>query len=200
MRFLTFTLCFVLAIPASARQPVRSKHGMVVAMEGMAADAGISVLKSGGNAGSRFAWPKSAGPPGFFGKRIVNADDIAPAFQADQQIRPVQATGPRVKNPRHGVLRDEPASDAAGASQPSRIKCGAGRADVEFAQLSASQAGAEATWSTGSRGSDAALIIVSSQRLRGAFSRADGTRENKKRVSRLSESMQSRYGLIPWRG
>jgi gamma-glutamyltranspeptidase/glutathione hydrolase len=51
MRRLPFTLTFVLAtFPAVARQPVHTKHGMVVAMEGIAADAGVAVLKQGGNA------------------------------------------------------------------------------------------------------------------------------------------------------
>jgi len=34
----------------AARQPVRARHGMVVAMESIAADAGVSVLQKGGNA------------------------------------------------------------------------------------------------------------------------------------------------------
>jgi gamma-glutamyltranspeptidase / glutathione hydrolase len=41
----------VLAIPLdAARQPVRARHGMVVAMESIAVDVGVSVLKAGGNA------------------------------------------------------------------------------------------------------------------------------------------------------
>jgi len=38
------------AIPLNARQPVHAKNGMAVAMEANAADVGIQVLKSGGNA------------------------------------------------------------------------------------------------------------------------------------------------------
>src|SRR6202795_3541739 len=34
----------------SAREPVRARHAMVVAEESLAADVGVSVLKSGGNA------------------------------------------------------------------------------------------------------------------------------------------------------
>jgi gamma-glutamyltranspeptidase/glutathione hydrolase len=34
----------------NARQPVRARHGMVVAMESIAADVGVDVLKKGGNA------------------------------------------------------------------------------------------------------------------------------------------------------
>ena len=34
----------------AARQPVRARHGMVVAMEAIAADVGVSVLQQGGNA------------------------------------------------------------------------------------------------------------------------------------------------------
>jgi gamma-glutamyltranspeptidase/glutathione hydrolase len=34
----------------AARQPLRAKHGMVVAMEAIAADVGVSVLQKGGNA------------------------------------------------------------------------------------------------------------------------------------------------------
>ena len=41
----------VASIPVHAvRQPVRAKHGMVVAMESTAADVGVSVLQKGGNA------------------------------------------------------------------------------------------------------------------------------------------------------
>src|SRR5438034_11236712 len=36
--------------PLSARQPVRARHGMVVAMEATAADVGVAVLQQGGNA------------------------------------------------------------------------------------------------------------------------------------------------------
>jgi len=45
------SLALVLAVPLhAARQPVRAKHGMVVAMEAIAADVGVSVLQKGGNA------------------------------------------------------------------------------------------------------------------------------------------------------
>ena len=48
---LPLLLIFALVIPANAaRQPVRARHGMVVAMESIAADVGVSVLKAGGNA------------------------------------------------------------------------------------------------------------------------------------------------------
>src|SRR5580693_4968592 len=44
--FLSLTLC----VELGARQPVRAKHAMVVAQEPLAADVGVQVLKSGGNA------------------------------------------------------------------------------------------------------------------------------------------------------
>src|SRR5471030_247554 len=54
MRTGCLLLCVVLAaasVPVSAvRQPLRAKHGMVVAMEAQAADVGVAVLKAGGNA------------------------------------------------------------------------------------------------------------------------------------------------------
>src|SRR5579872_1535074 len=41
----------LLAVPVGAnRQPLHAKHGMVVAMESIAADVGVSVLQKGGNA------------------------------------------------------------------------------------------------------------------------------------------------------
>ncbi len=44
-------LAVILAVPIhAARQPVRARHGMVVAMEAIAADVGVSVLQKGGNA------------------------------------------------------------------------------------------------------------------------------------------------------
>src|SRR3954467_571750 len=50
-RYLPLLLALVLAVPAQAtRQPVRAKHGMVVAMEAIATDIGVSVLQKGGNA------------------------------------------------------------------------------------------------------------------------------------------------------
>ncbi len=44
-----FALC-VLQAPVRAKEPVRAKHGMVVAQEPLAADVGVEVLKLGGNA------------------------------------------------------------------------------------------------------------------------------------------------------
>lgn len=38
------------ALEIGARQPVRGRHAMVVAQEGLAADVGVAMLKSGGNA------------------------------------------------------------------------------------------------------------------------------------------------------
>ena len=52
-RSLTLVLCLTLAslsVPLTARQPLRARHGMAVAMEAQAADVGVSVLKAGGNA------------------------------------------------------------------------------------------------------------------------------------------------------
>ena len=44
-------LCLVLAVPLNAtRQPLHARHGMVVAMESIAAEVGVSVLQQGGNA------------------------------------------------------------------------------------------------------------------------------------------------------
>src|ERR1700683_5012018 len=46
--------CLVLfsftAVEVAAKPPVRAKHAMVAAQEGLAADVGVAVLKSGGNA------------------------------------------------------------------------------------------------------------------------------------------------------
>src|SRR3954449_5144103 len=50
-RYLPLLLVFALVVPTEAtRQPVRAKHGMVVAMEAIATDIGVSVLQKGGNA------------------------------------------------------------------------------------------------------------------------------------------------------
>jgi gamma-glutamyltranspeptidase/glutathione hydrolase len=53
-RHLSLLLCLALAglsVPLDAvRQPLRAKHGMVVAMEATAADVGVAVLEKGGNA------------------------------------------------------------------------------------------------------------------------------------------------------
>src|SRR5947207_4488479 len=40
----------MLVAPVGARQPLRARHGMVVAMEAIASDVGVSVLQKGGNA------------------------------------------------------------------------------------------------------------------------------------------------------
>ncbi|MEP6963737.1 MAG: gamma-glutamyltransferase, partial [Acidobacteriota bacterium] len=52
MRFFAGFLALVCfpSPPAYARQPVRAKQGMVVAQEPLAADVGVQILKSGGNA------------------------------------------------------------------------------------------------------------------------------------------------------
>jgi gamma-glutamyltranspeptidase / glutathione hydrolase len=53
-RNVTLCLCLIVAAAAApldaVRQPLRAKHGMVVAMESIAADVGVSVLQKGGNA------------------------------------------------------------------------------------------------------------------------------------------------------
>ncbi len=50
-RSLSFVLLLALAVPLNAvRQPLRARHGMVVAMEAIAAEVGVSVLQKGGNA------------------------------------------------------------------------------------------------------------------------------------------------------
>jgi gamma-glutamyltranspeptidase / glutathione hydrolase len=50
-RIFPLLLGLILAVPVhAARQPVRARHGMVVAMEAIAADVGVSVLLKGGNA------------------------------------------------------------------------------------------------------------------------------------------------------
>src|SRR6202795_3374703 len=43
-------LLFQICAMASAHEPVRARHGMVVADEPSAVDAGVAVLKAGGNA------------------------------------------------------------------------------------------------------------------------------------------------------
>src|SRR5690349_9735265 len=43
-------VAFLISPLSAARQPVRARHGMVVAMESIAADVGVSVLQKGGNA------------------------------------------------------------------------------------------------------------------------------------------------------
>jgi gamma-glutamyltranspeptidase/glutathione hydrolase len=43
-------ICILAASSAAATEPVRAKHGMIVAQEPIAADVGLAVLKSGGNA------------------------------------------------------------------------------------------------------------------------------------------------------
>ncbi len=50
--FQALCLCasFTIVAQIDAKEPVRAKHGMVVAQEPIAADVGLSVLKSGGNA------------------------------------------------------------------------------------------------------------------------------------------------------
>jgi gamma-glutamyltranspeptidase/glutathione hydrolase len=50
MRRLSLVLLLFIALDLSARQPVHAKRAMVVAQEPLAADVGVAVLKSGGNA------------------------------------------------------------------------------------------------------------------------------------------------------
>ncbi|HEV8147317.1 MAG TPA: gamma-glutamyltransferase, partial [Bryobacteraceae bacterium] len=50
MRRLSLVLLLFVALELSARQPVRAKRAMVIAQEPFAADVGVAVLKSGGNA------------------------------------------------------------------------------------------------------------------------------------------------------
>src|SRR5467141_2724225 len=50
MRLRTVGCVLLLAVSLLARQPVHSRNAMVVAQEPLAADVGLAVLKSGGNA------------------------------------------------------------------------------------------------------------------------------------------------------
>lgn len=50
MRLRAIFIGLAVALPLLARQPVRARQGMVVAMEAIAADAGVNVLRNGGNA------------------------------------------------------------------------------------------------------------------------------------------------------
>lgn len=50
MRKTAAFLALLLIVPATARQPVRARKAMVVAQEPFAAEAGLAVLKAGGNA------------------------------------------------------------------------------------------------------------------------------------------------------
>ncbi len=47
---LILLICWLSVLPVQAREPVHARKGMVVAQEPLAADVGLSVLKSGGNA------------------------------------------------------------------------------------------------------------------------------------------------------
>jgi gamma-glutamyltranspeptidase/glutathione hydrolase len=49
-RTLAVLLTIALAVPLGASEPVHARHGMVVAMEEHGTDAGVKVLKAGGNA------------------------------------------------------------------------------------------------------------------------------------------------------
>src|SRR5262245_36875455 len=50
-RVFPLLLGLILIVPVeAARQPVRARHGMVVAMESIAVDVGVSVLQAGGSA------------------------------------------------------------------------------------------------------------------------------------------------------
>ena len=46
----TILTLLLLAVPLAAREPVRARHGMVVAQEPLAADVGLGVLRKGANA------------------------------------------------------------------------------------------------------------------------------------------------------
>src|SRR5579862_1760018 len=50
MRRRSVIALLVVSSSLSARQPVRARHAMVVAQEPLAADAGLNILKNGGNA------------------------------------------------------------------------------------------------------------------------------------------------------
>ena len=50
MRRLIFVVLLAFVVQLGARQPVRARHGMVVAQEPFAADVGLAVLQKGGNA------------------------------------------------------------------------------------------------------------------------------------------------------
>ena len=98
MRLTALLLLF--ALVAGARQPVRAKHGMVVAQEPNAADVGLKVLQSGGNAADAaiavaFALAvthPSAGNIGGGGFFVIRKADGSTAFIDFRERAPMRAS------------------------------------------------------------------------------------------------------------
>lgn len=96
--FLLVLCSFV--VPVSAMEPVKAKHGMVVAQEAIAADVGVAVLKSGGNAvdaaiAAGFALAvthPSAGNIGGGGFMLIRLVDGRTTFLDFREAAPQKAT------------------------------------------------------------------------------------------------------------
>src|ERR1051325_2421492 len=108
--FLALVFCFEL----SARQPVRTRHAMVVAQEPLATDVGVAVLKSGGNAvdaavavGMALAVTlPSAGNIGGGGFMLVRFADGRSTFLDFRERAPSRATHDMYRGPDGKATQD----------------------------------------------------------------------------------------------
>ena len=114
-RYLPLLIALILAVPAQAtRQPVRAKHGMVVAMESIAADVGVSVLQKGGNAVDAavavgFALAVThpfAGNIGGGGYMLIRMADGRSTFIDFRERAPGKATRDMYLDPQGNLTRD----------------------------------------------------------------------------------------------
>jgi gamma-glutamyltranspeptidase/glutathione hydrolase len=110
---LLLVLC-AFVVPVRAKEPVQAKHGMVVAQEPIAADAGVTVLKSGGNAvdaaiavGFALAVTHpSAGNLGGGGFMLIRLADGKTTFLDFREAAPRKATGNMYIGPDGNATRE----------------------------------------------------------------------------------------------
>jgi gamma-glutamyltranspeptidase/glutathione hydrolase len=110
---LLLVLC-AFVVPVRAKEPVQAKHGMVVAQEPIAADAGVTVLKSGGNAvdaaiavGFALAVTHpSAGNLGGGGFMLIRLADGKTTFLDFREAAPQKATGNMYIGPDGNATRE----------------------------------------------------------------------------------------------
>src|SRR5213593_3132125 len=112
---LVLSIALLVAAPLIAtRQPLRARHGMVVAMEATAADVGVSVLQKGGNAVDAavavgFALAVThpfAGNIGGGGFMLIRLADGRTTFIDFREKAPHQATHDMYLDPSGSVTHD----------------------------------------------------------------------------------------------
>src|SRR5207244_913140 len=132
VRFLSITLTLSISLPAAyAHDPVYARKGIVVAQEPVAADVGVAVMKSGGNAVDAgvavgFALAVThpfAGNIGGGGFMLIRLADGRTTFIDFREKAPHQATHDMYLDPSGNVTHDRSEEHTSELQSPDHLVC-----------------------------------------------------------------------------